>query len=150
MWCVYVCVFVFVYVCVCVCVYVCMCVDICVCVYVFIQDPDPESDPKLCEKSDPDPKKIILDPQHWFSAWIWIRFRIRIQGVNDQKLENFIAGNFYIYIFLIKNALGQTKILMKEKRADYILEEYRTYFSSPKLIYKRFLFPQHFFPQTYL
>jgi hypothetical protein len=47
-------------------------VDICVCVYVFIQDPDPESDPdpgsdpKLCEKSepDPDPKKIIPDPQH--------------------------------------------------------------------------------------
>jgi hypothetical protein len=32
-------------------------VDICVCVYVFIQDPDPGSDPKLCEKSDPDPKK---------------------------------------------------------------------------------------------
>jgi hypothetical protein len=59
-------------VCVCVCVYVCMCVDICVCVYVFIQDPDPESDPdpgsdpKLCEKSDPDPKKIIPDPQHCF------------------------------------------------------------------------------------
>ena len=49
----------------------CMCVDICVCVCVFIQDPDPESDPdpgsepKLCEKSDPDPKKIIPDPQHW-------------------------------------------------------------------------------------
>jgi hypothetical protein len=51
---------------VCVCVYVCMCVDICVCVYVFIQDPDPGSDPKLCEKSDPDPKKIIPDPQHCF------------------------------------------------------------------------------------
>jgi hypothetical protein len=47
-----------------------MCVDICVCLYVFIQDPDPESDPdpgsdpKLCENSDPDPKKIIPDPQH--------------------------------------------------------------------------------------
>jgi hypothetical protein len=48
-----------------------------VCVYVFIQDPDsesdpdpesdsgPGSDPKLFEKSDPDPKKIIPDPQHW-------------------------------------------------------------------------------------
>jgi hypothetical protein len=44
-----------------------MCVDICVCVYVFIQDPDPGSDPKLCEKSDPDPKKIIPDPQHCFT-----------------------------------------------------------------------------------
>ncbi len=41
----------------CVCVYMCLCVWIFVCVYVFIQDPDPESDPKLCEKSDPDPKK---------------------------------------------------------------------------------------------
>ncbi len=54
---------------VCVCVYVCMCVDIWVCVYVFIQDPesdpDPGSEPKLSEKSDPDPKKIIPDPQHW-------------------------------------------------------------------------------------
>jgi hypothetical protein len=63
--CVCLCMFVCVCVCVCVCVYVCMCVDICVCVYVFIQDPDPGSDPKLCEKSDPDPKKIIPDPQHW-------------------------------------------------------------------------------------
>jgi hypothetical protein len=65
-------VFVYVCVCVCVCIYVCMCVDICVCVYVFIQDPDPESDPesdpKLCEKSDPDPKKIIPDPQHCLLA----------------------------------------------------------------------------------
>ena len=25
---------------------------------------DPVQDPKLSEKSDPDPKKIILDPQH--------------------------------------------------------------------------------------
>jgi hypothetical protein len=64
--CVYVCVFV--YVCVCVCVYVCGC--LCVCVYVFIQDPDPGSEPKLCEKSDPDPKKILPDPQHciWVGA----------------------------------------------------------------------------------
>ncbi len=52
------------FLCVCVCVYVCG--YLCVCVYVFIQDPDPESDPKLCEKSDPDPKKIIPDPQHCF------------------------------------------------------------------------------------
>ena len=27
-------------------------------------DPDPNPDPKLSEKSDPDPKKIISDPQH--------------------------------------------------------------------------------------
>jgi hypothetical protein len=45
-------------------------------VCVFIQDPDPESDPdpgsepKLSEKSDPDPKKIIPDPQHW-KQFIW-------------------------------------------------------------------------------
>ncbi len=52
-----------------------MCVFVCVCTYAyinnkFVQDPDPESepdpesDPKLSEKSDPDPKKIIPDPQH--------------------------------------------------------------------------------------
>jgi hypothetical protein len=28
------------------------------------QDPDPVLDPKLYEKLDPDPKKIISDPQH--------------------------------------------------------------------------------------
>jgi len=33
------------------------------CYKKFIKDPDPGSDPKLCEKSDPDPKKIIPDPQ---------------------------------------------------------------------------------------
>ena len=27
---------------------------------------DPEPDQKFPENSDPDPKKIILDPQHWF------------------------------------------------------------------------------------
>jgi hypothetical protein len=64
----YVCSCLCMFVCVCVCVYVCMCVDICVCLCVFIQDPDPGSDPKLCEKSDPDPKKIIPDPQHCLEA----------------------------------------------------------------------------------
>ncbi len=58
------------YVCLCLCMFVCVCVWIfvCVCVDIFIQDPesdpDPGSDPKLCEKSDPDSKKIIPDPQH--------------------------------------------------------------------------------------
>ena len=69
--CLCLCIFVCVCVCVCICVYVCG--YLCVCVYVFIQDPDPESDPgsdpKLCEKSDPDPdldpKTFIPDPQHW-------------------------------------------------------------------------------------
>ena len=28
-------------------------------------EPDPDPDPKFPEKSDPDPKKIISDPQHW-------------------------------------------------------------------------------------
>ena len=28
-------------------------------------DPDPNLDPKFSEKSDPDPTKIISDPQHW-------------------------------------------------------------------------------------
>jgi hypothetical protein len=64
--CICMCVCVCVCLCVCVCINVCICVDICVSVYVFIQDP--ESDPKLFEKSDPDPKKIIPDPQHWLQG----------------------------------------------------------------------------------
>jgi hypothetical protein len=58
-----------------------MCVDICVCVYVFIQDPDPGSDPKLCEKSDPnpDPKKIIPDPQHWIQVTKMMRSTTLLQ-----------------------------------------------------------------------
>ena len=88
---------VYMYVClclfVCVCVYVCMCVDICVCVYVFIQDPDPESDPgsdpKLCEKSDPDPdpKKIIPDPQHCWGEHI-------ARGKSNHTMFHKIMGNF--------------------------------------------------------
>ncbi len=82
---------------VCVCVYVCMCVDICVCVYVFIQDPDPEpdpdpgSDPKLCEKSDPDPKKIIPDPQHCHAAGelvsFWVCERL-VETFDSESLVN--------------------------------------------------------------
>jgi hypothetical protein len=29
------------------------------------EDLDPNPDPKLGRKWDPDPKKIVLDPQHW-------------------------------------------------------------------------------------
>ena len=36
-------------------------------------EPDPDPDPKFPEKSDPDPKKIILDPQH--CKWhFWLVF----------------------------------------------------------------------------
>jgi hypothetical protein len=29
------------------------------------QDPNPDPDPKLRGKWDPDPKKLVSDPQHW-------------------------------------------------------------------------------------
>jgi hypothetical protein len=50
-----------------------------VCVYVFIQDPesdpDPGSDPKLFEKSDPDPKKI-----HSGSTTLVYRLELLLEG----------------------------------------------------------------------
>jgi hypothetical protein len=78
-------------VCVCVCLCVCMCVCvwiICVCVHVFIQDPDPDpgSDPKLCEKSDPDPEKIIPDPQHCFFEKIQI-FLIEVRYTSASNVR---------------------------------------------------------------
>jgi hypothetical protein len=84
-----VCICMCVCVCLCVCIYVCMCVDICVCVYVFIQDPDPESDPgsdpKLCEKSDPDPKKS---------------FRIHNTVRMPTKNKFFVLFSCFAYYFL--------------------------------------------------
>jgi hypothetical protein len=32
----------------------------------FMRDPKKDLDPEPSEKSDPDPKKIILDPQPWY------------------------------------------------------------------------------------
>jgi hypothetical protein len=29
-----------------------------------------DPDPKLCGKWDPDPKKIVTDPQHFYIGWV--------------------------------------------------------------------------------
>ena len=106
----YVCLCLCMFVCVCVCVYVCMCVDICVGVYVFIQDPDPESDPgpdpgsdpKFCEKSDPDPKKIIPDPQHCKFVQM-INFRLFLFWL-PWALSKFL--DYFLQLLLSKCFLG--------------------------------------------
>ncbi len=120
--CMCVCVCVCLCVCVCVSVYVCMCVDICVCVYVFIQDPDPESDPdpgsdpKLCKKSDPDPdpKKIIPDPQHCRESFSRSLFRYSFSPFLN-KCQLFMSKDFWN---LPVNPVWRVPGFMKEGKAD--------------------------------